>query len=539
MASKANLTAVISAVDKVSGPMKRIQRSLRQPVRAFAGLGKSVANVGGRISGILGPLGALGGALSVAGLVNTVNGFARGADEVSKFSRQLGLSAEAYQELRFAADRQGVSQDNFNTALSAFSKRLGELKAGTGSLHTMLEKVNPELADQLRSATDTEEAFSLMIDSLDRLEGQENKAALAASAFGRSGMEMVRVAEAGQSGIDALRKEARRLGVVIDNDTARAAEGFVDSLTNMEASLTGVKNLIGGTLMPQIQPAIDSITKWTVENREFIASSIADVVTAIADAIKEIDVEKTKESFKSLKTDISSFVDSIGGWKGILIGLVAFMNAPLIAAIASVGVAFLTLSKTLLTNPVGLAIIVLIYLARQLIEHWDKVTAWWDKLWGAFTQTFQGAWKVIDGLVNGDMAQTIQGLEEMWEGIGTFWNTLFDGIAASVRELVSDFEWALSIASKAKSKFTGVKDAFLGFFSGDDEAPPVDNSLKRRAVDRVDGPSSLYAQNNRVEGQMNVTVQAPQGYRVAAETTGDFEMNADVGDRRLSPVGSM
>ncbi|WP_425404626.1 hypothetical protein [Hwanghaeella sp.] len=528
MARSANLTAVIAAVDKVSGPMKRIQRSLRAPVRAFSGLGKSVANAGGHIAGILGPLGALGGALSVAGLVGTINNFARGADEVSKFSRQIGISAEALQELTFAADRQGVSQDLLNTSMIAFTKRLGELKAGTGGLYTLLQKVNPELAKQLASAESTESAFNLMIDSLGRLEGEENKAALAAAAFSRSGVAMVRVAEAGSEGLAALRAEARRLGVVIDNDTAKAAEGFVDSLTNMRASLTGITNVIGASLMPHLQPLIDRFTEWAITNREVIASNVGAFVERLAGALASFDWNALADGLAGFASGIGSVVDFLGGWDVAGVALVALMNGPLIAALASVGSAIVNLGLVLAANPIGLAVLGIAYAAAKLIQHWEPVSAWFSEMWAAVTQIFGGAYDVIAGILTGDMGRIVQGLRDIWDGFRDYWSGLWEGLGAVVREVFSDVS---SIVAGA----TGLFDKVSGFFGGDDEDTNAagQSPLAAGAADR-----SLIAQGgkSRVDGDISVRIDGlPRGSTVETSSpTNGPRLNADVGYRTIA-----
>ncbi len=54
------------------------------------------------------------------------------ADEIAKTADRIGIATDALQELRFATDLAGVSQANLDSALEAFSKRLGETRAGTG-----------------------------------------------------------------------------------------------------------------------------------------------------------------------------------------------------------------------------------------------------------------------------------------------------------------------------------------------------------------------------------------------------------------------
>ena len=108
------------------------------------------------------------------------------ADEIAKTADRIGITTDALQEYRFAADLAGVSQANLDSALEAFSKRLGELRAGTGTLTTFLGKFDAQLLQQVRSAGSVDEALTLILKAMAALEHQADRTALSAAAFGRS-----------------------------------------------------------------------------------------------------------------------------------------------------------------------------------------------------------------------------------------------------------------------------------------------------------------------------------------------------------------
>lgn len=480
---------LIRAVDKVTAPVRRINAAvdrMTRPIRRVSnaamrlgeatgintlarglrGAAAAAGGLGSRLAGVLGPLGALGGAASVAGLGKIVTDFATGADETSKFARQVGLSAESLQELQYAADRQGVSQQLFNSSMVAFSKRVGELRAGTGGLHTMLQKVNPAFAEQLKNAESTEEAFGMMMTAINKLEDPQKRAALAAAAFSRSGVAMTRMAEAGAEGIAALREDARRLGLVIDNETAAAAEGFVDSMTRWSAVIKGVGNAIGAKLMPQIEPLLQSLTEWVLKNRELIATKISDVVERVADALRSIDWEVVQAGIKGFIARVQSLVEYIGGWDVALIGIIALMNGGLIASILSVAGAFVKLGAVVLANPVLAIIAAIAGAVYAIYANWDGIVAWFDAKLSRVTAAFEDDFlRGVLSLLNEFnpttlLAEAVNGMVKWLLGvdlfaIGSEWaGKLVDGTLGALRGLGGLGQWAANKLERVALAFS-------------------------------------------------------------------------------------
>jgi len=88
------------------------------------------------------------GAAGAAGIGYFVKKQLESADATAKAADAIGVSTKALQEYRFIADRSGVATGTLEQGLGAFTKRLGELKSGTGALNTLLNKNNQALAEQ-------------------------------------------------------------------------------------------------------------------------------------------------------------------------------------------------------------------------------------------------------------------------------------------------------------------------------------------------------------------------------------------------------
>lgn len=344
------LAVVIEAVDKLSAPMRRINGRIKdatKPVRRLAQSFKTLARESGltRVAGMIGNITKRLGiaAIAAAGLAaKLVFDFAKAGDNIAKTARAVGMGVQEFQRWQFVADRNGVSQGLFNSSLTAFSKRLGEAKAGTGGLFTMLNKVNPVLLQQLRTTSSVDEAFGLFMDNLAGVKDESLRAAIAASAFSRAGVKMANVAASGSEEIRRLKDRADELGLVLGDKAAADAEAFVDSWTDLKAAMTGARNVIGGALMPTLKALADQLTALVINNtpaiKEF-GQRIAEMLTpenfaAARDVLFEIG-----GVFRDMGTAIAWVHEKVGIVKAAVIGFAAIVTATLLPAIIAIGTA--------------------------------------------------------------------------------------------------------------------------------------------------------------------------------------------------------
>ncbi|MHA1170410.1 MAG: hypothetical protein ACTSRU_21490, partial [Candidatus Hodarchaeales archaeon] len=121
--------------------------------------------------------------LATAALAKNTFEVAKNGDEYAKQGNILGVTAEEYQELAFAADRSGVEMGTLTSAIAGMNRRIGEARNGTGALVTALKDSNPELLEQLKSAKGTSEAFDIMTTAMATTTDVQDRAALSSAAF--------------------------------------------------------------------------------------------------------------------------------------------------------------------------------------------------------------------------------------------------------------------------------------------------------------------------------------------------------------------
>ena len=129
--------------------------------------GKAFDKVTSRIksmtSSVMSFNGVMAGAVGAAGIGLFIKKNLEAADSIAKTADTIGVTTRSLQEYRFMAERSGVATSQLDQGLGAFSKRLGELRIGTGALNTLLSKNNEALRDQLVAAGSTDEALAIFL----------------------------------------------------------------------------------------------------------------------------------------------------------------------------------------------------------------------------------------------------------------------------------------------------------------------------------------------------------------------------------------
>ena len=172
------------------------------------------------------------------------------ADQTQKTAQAIGINGDALQELRFAADLSGVSSEQLNDTLKDLAKNLSEAAAGGKSQADAFKLIGVSATDAEGNVRPLED---VLLDIADRFAGtadDANKTALAMKIFGEQGRTLIPMLNSGRDGLEGMMQMARDLGLVMDEETRKAAERFNDSLTILQAQQRGVINQITVELLP-------------------------------------------------------------------------------------------------------------------------------------------------------------------------------------------------------------------------------------------------------------------------------------------------
>jgi len=274
---------------------------------AFKKAGMAMTVAGGAIVGALGLM---------------INKAAKAGDEIHKMSLRTGISATALSELKHAAEISGASLGDVEKGVKKMAKSMTDADAGLATYLRSFERIGISMEDL--KGLKPEEQMLLIGEAIAGLASESEKAATAQEIFGRAGTNLLPLFKEGAIGIEKLREEAHKLGVVFDTEAAAKAAALVDAQTRLKASMTGVTQNIALSLMPILTNLVEGIAK---------------TISKISDWIKEN--PKLAETILKVGAGLGILMAALGPLMMMLPGIVAIAPA--------VGAAFTTM-----LGPIGL-----------------------------------------------------------------------------------------------------------------------------------------------------------------------------------------
>lgn len=175
----------------------------------------------------------LAGVLSVAAfrsLSRSVEKVISDFDEIAKTADSIGVTTDALQELRVAADLAGVTSGELDAGLRRFSRAAAEASQGVAEYKDAFDRLGVSVTDTQGRLKPIDQLVSEVADGFTSLDNATLKAATAQEIFGRGGVRLVNLLNEGSSGIENMRNQARELGIVIEEDLLRESERLNDEL---------------------------------------------------------------------------------------------------------------------------------------------------------------------------------------------------------------------------------------------------------------------------------------------------------------------
>jgi phage-related tail protein len=404
--------------------MKTANDRIQRQKRHLEQLGK--ADVSGKFRNMTGEVGKFGrrtamlGGAAAGGIFAVANSTATLGDSVAKTADKIGVALGPYQELRYAAERSGISTQKLDSNMVAFTKRLGEAKQGTGAARKAYDQLG--LSSARLAEMTPEDALNVVADRLAQVDSQTERVALAAQMFSREGVGMVNMLKDGSGGLKELRRQAQETGYVLSDKAARDAEVFKDSLLDAQLGLAGMKNTIGAELMPAISDMMGDLSGWMKENRDHVKAFAKEFGTNLKNAVPVLkDIAKGAASTaKTIAAITSNLAGMVGGFDNLgmilavilamkpIMAILAFGKSivvagtavyGLVASLGAVGAAIKVLKVALIASGIGLLIAGIGTAAYLIYKHWDGIAAFFKGIWaevkGAFGDGLGGIAKLL------------------------------------------------------------------------------------------------------------------------------------------------
>ena len=434
-------TAIASDSAKMRQSMKAVEKASGDLNRQFSVLKNAAV--------------ALGAALAIRQFVQFTQAALDTADAVAKAADSIGLSTDALQEYQVAAGLSGVATEKFDAAMQKFTRSVGDARAGTGTLVTMLKDSDAAFLEQIKTAGTMDQALDLMFKKLAETENAFDRNALAAAAFGRSGVALVNMLGDGVQGLEDMRQQAVDLGLVLEEDLIRQAEAVNDRMSLLKGAFdTGFARSVIEEFAQQFQLTADNITVAREAGEKF-GTLVGKAVAAVAEAA-EFAARYMKEIAAGLGAIIAMKAATM--FAAVASSVLALANAMVAATLRTkaLSVAFAGMGKKLFSAGIGIAIAGMVLLSDKTVEVRDK-TIELGRVFDALGQTIAQAYAAAAGNIwtaaMEDLGARIDTLDAAWSNLGPQVVETSDDASAALADLIGALDDMGSSTETATDKF--------------------------------------------------------------------------------------
>jgi len=309
MASNGSFAINISAVDGASktidginrriaamqAPAERMSKSLNRfgEVSGVARLSQGMKSLGAESFGvfrsmerIVAPLSAIGGAASIAGVVELEKKFGALGNRIGNLSYRLNATPEHLAKLEGAARLAGVSTEAMDAGLGALDERLRGATFGRDpEAVQMFNQLHVSFKNADGSARSAADAIADIAAAIQKLPTAGAKARAIQTLLG--GDTLLPLLKDGGAALKQFTEEAGKLNPWTEAMAARAA-ALNHSFAEVGESISGVANTIADKLAPETTKMAEHIAAWTSANRELIGTKIGGWVEGFVTELEKV-----------------------------------------------------------------------------------------------------------------------------------------------------------------------------------------------------------------------------------------------------------
>ncbi len=392
---------------------EKANESLQKTDKKASSFGETLGKVG---KGALQFASIAGGAMVAVGgaALGVADNVAKTADEIDKASIRMGVDAETYQELAYAAEQCGVE-------MSTMEKAAKKLEG-------------------------TDLNFDDAINQIMELDTAEERSEKAAELFGESvAYQLSPLIEQSVEDFDGLIQRANDLGIVMSGDAVKAGVEFDDLMSDLKQTVQSLGNAVGTalfpimiavilqvlTFMPQIQGYIAQITPILSQ----IVSAILPVLFSILEALMPVAMQIIDTVLPLLLDLINALLPLITALLPLLAPITELLMAILVPLVSFLDAVLPPLINTLtsIINGIMPGLIAVIGLVAESVKSTitivfnfvkpfiDNIIELFNGLATFFTGVFTGNWEMA------------------WEGILKIMKSYVNGIIRGIEAFVNLF----------------------------------------------------------------------------------------------------
>lgn len=408
--------------------------SLQKTDKKASTVGETLGKVG---KGALQFASIAGGAMLAVGgaALGVANNVAETADEIDKASIRMGIDAESYQKLAYAAGQCGVEM---------------------GTMEQAAKKLEG-----------TDLSFDDAINQIMQLATEEERSAAAADLFGEKVAYNLSplLAQSGEE-FTALTERAQELGIVMSQESVNAGVQFGDLMSDLKQTVQSLGTSIGSALFPVLISIIQEILAFMPQIQSYIAQLtpiITEVVSAILPVLFEILTALLPVAMEIVSTILPLAVEIINSLLPLIQAIIPLIE-PLTSLLMTLLVPLVDLLITILpgvidflTNLITAVMPALIFIIDEVETVVGQTIASvlnnLNPFFKQFLSIFNGITEFLSGVFTGNWEKAWQGIKDIAKGII---NTILSYVQATINSWIDMINAIINGAKKIANIIPGV-----------------------------------------------------------------------------------
>lgn len=267
---------VLMLVDKVSAPLKDIQKNtdktnkkidtmrdkLGRVGNNMKAFGSKIAAFGKMAVGVFAAVAAAIIAVSSA-VIKTANKYAEMGDRIDKMSQKIGMSRKAFQEWDYIMSQNGGNVESLQMGFKTLVTQIEGVQKGSKDSIKAFKKLGVQVKDNNGKLRTADDIFNDTVRALQKMKNPTEKMILANRLFGRSASELRPLLNQSAESVDNLREKANELGLIISDEDIKNAVEYKDTMDTFSRYFEAKFGSSIMKIMPDISKGMEDIIKIT------------------------------------------------------------------------------------------------------------------------------------------------------------------------------------------------------------------------------------------------------------------------------------
>ena len=262
MANQADVRVRLSAEGQAE-VIAAFQKIASDGKKAGAEAGSAFKDLNEQLGGVAKTLaGGLGIVLVAEKFKEFFKSTLEGSENLTRLSKQTGLSTDLIQGFGRAARETGVDQEVANNALAKFTVNVGKAGIGSKASRDALTDLGISIKDFSKLAPDQQ--LQLVAQKLAAIPDPARRARDEVALFSRAGVQLDQALQSvGREGLSPFIEHMKALGIFLDTDSIASIKGAAESFKNLNDTVKGLATQFLTGLVPGLQAATDELLKAT------------------------------------------------------------------------------------------------------------------------------------------------------------------------------------------------------------------------------------------------------------------------------------